>query len=66
MMDKNPKRPRDANQLTRHVIGIATGEIEESPSSVDKVKKHRLLSSLAAVADKRAARPAPNPFHLTN
>ena len=28
-----PKRPRDANQLAKHIIGIATGEIEERQAS---------------------------------
>jgi hypothetical protein len=29
MAEKHPKRPRDPNQLGRHVIQIATGEIED-------------------------------------
>ena len=24
-----PKRPRDPNQLAKHIVGIATGEIED-------------------------------------
>jgi hypothetical protein len=29
MAGKLPKRPRDPNQLAKHIIGIATGEIED-------------------------------------
>lgn len=25
----NPKRPRDANQLAKHIVDLATGEAEE-------------------------------------
>jgi hypothetical protein len=28
-MMKPPKRPRDPNQLAKHIVGIATGEIED-------------------------------------
>ena len=26
-----PKRPSDANQLAKHIVDVATGEIEDSP-----------------------------------
>lgn len=29
MAEKTPKRPRDPNQLAKHIIGMATGEIEK-------------------------------------
>lgn len=28
-MPDKPKRPRDANQLARMIVGIATGEVDE-------------------------------------
>jgi len=28
-MAKNPKRPRDANQLAKSIVGLATGEAKE-------------------------------------
>lgn len=28
-----PKRPRDANQLAKMIVDIATGEIEEKPNA---------------------------------
>lgn len=39
-MAKNPKRPRDPNQLGKLIADIATGEAENDPPSVDK-KKHK-------------------------
>lgn len=34
MTDKHPKRPRDPNQLAKAIVGIATGEIDDTvPSS---------------------------------
>jgi len=30
MARKAPKRPRDPNQLARHILGVATGEIDEA------------------------------------
>jgi hypothetical protein len=29
MAEKPPKRPRDPNQLAKHIIGIATGEVPD-------------------------------------
>lgn len=29
MPEKRPKRPRDPNQLARHILGLATGEVVE-------------------------------------
>lgn len=29
MPEKHPKRPRDPNQLAKHIIGIATGEVDD-------------------------------------
>lgn len=31
MAEKHPKRPRDPNQLAKHIIGIATGEVDDAP-----------------------------------
>ena len=30
MTDKNPKRPRDTNQLAKSIVDIATGESEQA------------------------------------
>lgn len=35
MTGKKPKRPKDGNQLAKHVIDIATGEVAETPESVE-------------------------------
>jgi hypothetical protein len=32
-MTRPPKRPRDANQLAKHIVGIATGEVEDRSES---------------------------------
>ena len=40
--DKKPKRPRDANQLAKFVVDLATGEAEEvkpDPSKVEAGEK---------------------------
>ena len=31
-----PKRPRDANQLAKHIVDLSTGEIEEKPEDDGK------------------------------
>lgn len=31
VMTDKPKRPKDANQLARMIVGIATGDIDDSP-----------------------------------
>jgi hypothetical protein len=33
MNDMKPKRPRDPNQLAKHIIGIATGYIPDPPET---------------------------------
>jgi hypothetical protein len=48
-----PKRPRDANQLARHVIGIATGEIDEKAVSVDKAEKNSAAVELGRLGGKK-------------
>jgi hypothetical protein len=35
-MSKNPKRPKDPNQLAKLIADIATGEVEEANSSAGK------------------------------
>ena len=37
-MDRTPKRPRDPNQLAKHVIGLATGEIFDPPGLTKRAK----------------------------
>ncbi|MCG8525895.1 MAG: hypothetical protein MI748_05925 [Opitutales bacterium] len=36
-MAKNPKRPRDPNQLAKSIVDIATGEVEK-PKQADNSK----------------------------
>ena len=35
-MTKTPKRPRDANQLAKLILDIATGDAEEEPRSTKR------------------------------
>jgi hypothetical protein len=35
-MSKKPKRPRDANQLAKSIVDIATGEAEDAPEDSGK------------------------------
>ena len=37
-MSKNPARPRDTNQLAKHIVELAIGEATE-PAEQDEVKK---------------------------
>lgn len=37
-MAKHPKRPRDPSQLAKHIIDLATGEIEEENPDEGKSK----------------------------
>lgn len=52
-MTKNPKRPRDPNQLAKLIVDIATGEEEnDKPSSVDKNRRKGGLRGGKARAEK--------------
>lgn len=33
MSDKHPKRPRDLNQFAKHMVDLATGNVEEKPET---------------------------------
>lgn len=37
-MAKTPKRPRDANQLAKSIVDLATGDAEETPLSAKQIK----------------------------
>ncbi|WGJ15322.1 hypothetical protein QEV83_03285 [Methylocapsa sp. D3K7] len=37
-MTKTPKRPRDLNQWAKRMVGIATGEIEDSEKTDELAK----------------------------
>ena len=52
-----PKRPRDPNQLAKHIIGLATGEISEPTPDPDAPEHHRRggLKGGRARADKLSA-----------
>ena len=49
-MTGRPKRPRDANQLAKHVIDIATGQAtdEEPPPSGRAIGGHARASGMSA------------------
>jgi hypothetical protein len=36
MPDRSRKRPRDANQLAKLIVDIATGEVEDTPEDTGK------------------------------
>jgi hypothetical protein len=38
MPSRSSKRPRDANQLAKHIVDIATGEIEDEASEEPRQK----------------------------
>ena len=47
MTDK-PKRPRDANQLAAHIVGIATGDIDDTqPEKAEGQRKGGLKGGKA-------------------
>lgn len=35
-MTKQPKRPRDPNQLAKMVVDLASGEVEEAPETINE------------------------------
>jgi len=37
-MSTTPKRPRDANELAKHVIDIATGQAEDSLATAARTR----------------------------
>lgn len=49
-MNQCPKRPRDMNQLAKHVIDIATGQVtdEEPPPSGRAIGGHARASGMSA------------------
>ncbi len=49
MTDK-PKRPRDANQLAKFIVDVATGEIEEKKKAKDQVKGGKIGGKNRAAA----------------
>ncbi len=47
MTDK-PKRPRDANQLAHMIVGVATGEVDDTPpKKADGQRKGGLMGGKA-------------------
>ena len=46
MTEKPPKRPRDLNQFAKHMVDLATGEIEE-PAINEGARKGGLLGGKA-------------------
>lgn len=46
MAEKHPKRPRDPNQLAKHIIGIATGEVEDRPPTPEEQGKDPAASAM--------------------
>ena len=55
MADK-PKRPRDANQLAAHIVGVATGEIDDTvPEKAEGQRKGGLKGGKARAEKLSAA-----------
>lgn len=54
MTDK-PKRPRDANQLAHMIVGVATGEIDDSETI--KTKQTRKAGKVGGKARAKALTP---------
>lgn len=73
MQDK-PKRPRDANQLAKFIVDVATGEVDEKPTEetqqkaagslggatrASRLSKEKRSKIAKKAADARWAAPAP-------
>jgi hypothetical protein len=56
MTDKAPKRPRDPNQLARHIIGIATGEIPDRDPTPEERGKDPAAAALGKKGGEARAR----------
>ena len=54
MTDK-PKRPRDANQLAHMIVGVATGEVDETES--EQTKQTRKAGKIGGKARANALTP---------
>jgi hypothetical protein len=55
MADKHPKRPRDPNQLAKHVISIATGEVEDREPTPEEQGKDPAAAALGSKGGKARA-----------
>jgi len=55
-MSKTPKRPRDANQLAKLIVDLATGEVQEAEASA-KVKATRSAGQLGGRSRAQALTP---------
>ena len=59
-MADHPKRPRDPNQLAKHIIGIATGEIEDREPTPEEQGKDPAAAALGRKGGAaRAAKMSP-------
>ena len=57
---KQPKRPRDTNQLAKHVVGIATGQVEDRDPTPEEQGKDPAAVVLGQKGGKaRAAKMSP-------
>jgi len=55
-MAKNPKRPRDPNQLAKLIVGIASGEVkEDKPSPLTPAQEFARSGGLKGGTARRAA-----------
>ncbi len=50
-MAKNPKRPRDPNQLAALITGIAAGDVEDNPPKIAEGQRKGGLKGGKARAD---------------
>lgn len=55
-MTDRPKRPRDANQLAKFIVDVATGEVDEAES--EKTVQARAAGKVGGKARAKALTPA--------
>ena len=55
MAEKHPKRPRDPNALAKHIIGIATGQVEDREPTPEEQGKDPAAVALGKKGGKARA-----------
>lgn len=60
MAEKHPKRPRDPNQWAKHIVDIATGQVEDREPTPEEQGKDPAASALGRKGGAaRAAKMSP-------
>jgi hypothetical protein len=55
MAEKQPKRPRDPNQLAKVVVDIATGQVDDHPPTPEEQGKDAAAVALGRLGGKARA-----------